>query len=220
MKILIIEDHPKIRENINSYFKFKWYVVEDSFDWEKGLEKALIWNFDVIILDINLPIMNGKEFLYKLREKNNNTPVIALTSNNTLDDKVEVYDLWVDDYLTKPFELKELEIRILALSKRKDKLINDVLIYKDIELNITNHTILKESKKIDLWNKEYLIIEFLLLNKWYPKSKWQIFEKVWWESEELLDLNSTTLESHISTIRKKLWKDFIKTIKWVGYIIE
>mgnify|MGYP001773883442 CR=1 FL=1 len=220
MKILVIEDHPKIRENISKYFKIIGYTIEESYNWEDALLKVSTWNYDILILDVNMPIMNWKEFLKIIRSKWFSIPVLALTSNSTLDDKVEMYDLWVDDYLTKPFELKELEIRVNSLLKRKDKKIDEVFSYRDYKINYSIHKFYFAWNEIILSNKEYLIIEFLLKNKWYPKSKNQILEKVWWELEENLDISSTTLESHISTIRKKTNKDFIKTIKWVWYIIE
>jgi len=220
MKILIIEDHPKIRENIAKYLKINWYLAEMAIHGQEALDKLRYTDYDCIVLDVNMPIMNGKDFIVALRKWWNNTPVILLTSNSTLDDKVEMFDLWWDDYLTKPFELKELEIRIKSLLKRKEKQIEDKILIRNIEINFAKHKILLKNIEIELSNKEYLIIEFLSKNKGYPKSKIQILEHVWWEAEENLELSSTTLESHISTIRKKLWKDFIKTIKWTWYIVE
>lgn len=220
MKILIIEDHPKLRENVVNYFKIKWFTIEEASNWKIWLEKALVNNYDIIILDINMPILNWKEFLYEFRNHNKNTSVIALTSNNTLDDKTEIFNLWVDDYLTKPFELKELELRVSVLWRRQEKTIEDIIKIENIEINLSSRKVFISGEKIELWNKEFLIIEFLAKNKWYPKTKIDILEKVWWEAEENLELSSTTLEAHISTIRKKLWKTFIKTIKWVWYIIE
>lgn len=220
MKILVVEDHPKIRENIVKYLKINWYLAEEAFNWEEALEKIRYTDYDCLVLDVNMPIMNGKEFIKNLRKNWNFSPVITLTSNFTLEDKVEMFELWVDDYLTKPFELKELEMRIKSLLKRKEKEIEDKIIIWDIEINLSKHKVFKNLDEMELWNKEYLIIEFLSINKGYPKSKIQILEQVWWEAEENLELSSTTLEAHISTIRKKLGKDFIKTLKWVWYIIE
>jgi len=220
MKILVIEDHPKLRENIIKFLKISWYVAEWAIHWEEAMEKINYNKYDILVLDINMPIMNWKEFMLELRKNWKNIPVIALTSNSMLEDKIEMFDLWVDDYMTKPFELKELEIRIKSISKRKDKVIEESIKIWDIEINISKHKVYYKSKEIDLGNKEYLIVEFLAINKWFPKSKIQLLEKVWWEQEENLDLSSTTLEAHISTIRKKISKDIIKTIKGVWYIIE
>jgi DNA-binding response OmpR family regulator len=129
------------------------------------LEKLRNTDYDLIILDVNMPMMNGKEFMKNLREKKKDIPVIALTSNSTLDDKVEMFDLGVDDYLTKPFELKELELRIKSLTKRKDLKIEDIIIINDLEINLAKHKVFKENKEIELSNKEYLIIEFLSKNR-------------------------------------------------------
>ncbi len=220
MKILIIEDHPKIRENIYKYLKIVWYVAETAINWLEAIEKLRYNLYDVIILDINMPIMNGREFILKLRKQGNNIPVIVLTSNSMLEDKVEMFDLWVDDYITKPFELKELELRIKSIARRKNMELQEVINIWEIEINLSKHKVFLKNEEIELSNKEYLIVEFLSINRLYPKSKVQILEQVWWEQEENLNLSSVTLEAHISVIRKKISKTFIKTIKWVGYIIE
>jgi two-component system response regulator QseB len=220
MKILIVEDHPKIRENIKKYLSLNSYIAETAMNWKEALDKLRYTDYDCIILDVNMPVMNWKEFMQNFRNTWKSSPVIALTSNSTLDDKVEMFDLWVDDYLTKPFELRELEMRIKALSKRKEKQVQDELIIWDIKIDFSKHKVFLSELELELSNKQYLIIEFLARNKWYPKTKVQILEHVWWEAEENLELSSTTLESHISTLRKKLGSDFIKTIKWTGYIIE
>jgi len=220
MKILVVEDHPKLRENIIKFLKISSYIAEWAFNWKEALEKIAINKYDLLILDINMPIMDGREFMKKLRLSWNSIPVIALTSNSMLDDKIEMFNLWVDDYLTKPFELKELEIRLKAILKRKDKKIEKQIKLSWVLIDFNNHKILKDNKEIAFWNKHFLIIEFLVKNKWIIKSKNSILEKVWGEAEENLNLSSTTLESHISVIRKKLWKDFIKTVKWSWYIIE
>lgn len=220
MKILIIEDHPKIRENISKFLKISWYLSETAINWLEALEKVKHNHYDIIILDINMPIMDGREFMKNIKKMEIKVPIIALTSNSMLDDKVEMFDLGVDDYLTKPFELRELELRIRAVWKRKNMEIQELITIWNIEINLSKHKVSSKKVEIQLSNKEYLIIEFLSINKWFPKSKIQILEHVWWEQEENLNLSSVTLEAHISVIRKKIWKDFIKTIKWVGYIIE
>lgn len=220
MKILVVEDHPKIRQNIITFLNLKGYVAEWAIHWEEALFKVSESGYDVIILDVNLPIMNGKEFLKKVREKWNTTPVIALTSNSMLEDKLELFNLWVDDYLTKPFELLELEARLQSLFKRKEKMIEEKTKIWDLEIDYIRHKIIQWGKEIAVSNKEYLIIEFLTKNRGVPKNKVEIFEYVWWEREENLDMSSVTLEAHISYIRKKFGKNIIKTIKWVWYVIE
>lgn len=220
MKILVVEDHPKIRQNTVKYLNLRWFRAEEAIHWEEAKEKLWLNQYDLIVLDINMPLLDWKWFTRYLRNLWNNIPIIALTSNSMLDDKLEMFAFWVDDYLTKPFEYEELEARIKSLLKRKDKDLKNTIKIKDVELDINKHKVYKNSKELELWNKEYLILEYLLLNKGYPKSKVSILEHVWWEQEENLDLWSVTLEAHISTLRKKIWKDIIKTIKWVWYVID
>lgn len=222
MKILVIEDHPKIRGNILMFLKKSWYVGEGAVHWREALEKIAVNNYDVLILDVNMPIMNGKEFLKELRKKEmwKNIPVLALTSNSMLENTLEMFELGVDDYMTKPFELRELEVRLQSLARRKNNRVEESITIDDVVINMAKHKVFFQNKEVIFWNKHFLILEFLAKNKNFPQSKLTILEKVWWEIEENLDLNSTTLEAHISVIRKKLWKNIIKTIKGVGYIIE
>ena len=220
MKILIIEDHPKIRENIKKFLKISWYLAETAINWKEWLDKVIYWDYDLIILDVNMPVMNWKEFMINMRKLSKNIPVIALTSNSLLDDKIEMFDLWVLDYMTKPFEFRELEARIKSLLKRKETIVDDILIIWDIKIDFSKHKVYKNNIEVLLSVKEYLIIEFLSRNKSYPKTKLEILEHVWWEAEENLELSSTTMEAHISMIRRKLWTEFIKNIRWIGYIIE
>lgn len=186
----------------------------------QALEKTSLAHYDLILLDMNMPILGGKDFLKELRKKDASLPVLALTSNSMLDDKLDMFNAGVDDYMTKPFELQELLARVKALLKRSEKQAQDILKIDDIEVFTWEHKVYKRGKDMDFSNKQYLIVEFLMQNRWFPQSKAKIFEHVWGELEENLEFNSTTLEAHISTIRKKLGKDFIGTMKGVGYVIE
>lgn len=220
MKILIVEDNPILRENLIFLLKKFNFLWEWAFDWTQAIEKITNSNYDAIVLDINLPIMSGKEFLKNIRSRGISIPVIALTSDNLLEDKLEMFDLWVDDYLTKPFEIEELIARLKSILKRKEKIISNIIKIWNISINIDSKKIFKEDIEIKFPYKQYLIVEYLFKNKGYPQNKVNLMEYVWWEAEENLEFNSTTLESHIYSIRNKLWKNFIKTIKWIWYIIE
>jgi DNA-binding response OmpR family regulator len=219
VKILVIEDHPKIRENIIEYFSIKWYTIEWAVHGEEAL-KMLYANYDVIVLDMNMPIMDWKTFIEKIRYNGNITPVIVLTSNSLLSDKITMFDLGADDYVVKPFEMRELEARIIALSRRKEKQIEEIIKFSEYSIDIWRKIIKKWGSQVELSNKEFGIIEYLCRNKWYPKSKIDILEAVWWLKEAELAMDSVTLEAHISTIRKKLWKSVITTLKWTGYTIS
>lgn len=220
MKVLIVEDNPILRENLIFLLKKFNFLWEWAFDWTQALEKVSNYKYDAIVLDVNLPIMSWKDFLRQIRERWNTTPVIALTSDSLLEDKLDMFELWVDDYLTKPFEIEELIARLKSILKRKDNIIKNEILHGDILLNLSTKKILKSDEEIKFPYKQYLIVEFLMKNKWFPQKKINLMEYVWWEAEENLEFNSTTLESHIYSIRNKLWKDFIKTIKWIWYIIE
>ena len=220
MKILVVEDNKNLRENIIFLLKKNNYLAEWAQNWEEAFEKISFSDYETIILDINMPILNWKDFLKKFREKWKNTPVIALTSNSMLTDKLELFDLWVDDYLTKPFEIEELLARIKSLLKRASHKIENKKIIWDLKINFDSKKIFFEEKEIIFTYKQYLIIEFLSKNQNFPQTKQKILEYVWWENEENLEFDSTTLESHIYSIRKKLWKNIIKTIKWIWYVIE
>ncbi len=220
MKILIIEDNKILRENLIFLLKKFNYLWEGAENGKIACEKTMNTNYDAIILDVNMPIMNGKEFLVQLRKSGKCTPVVALTSNSMLEDKLEMFDLWVDDYLTKPFEIEELIARLKSILKRADKKIDDLKHIWEYSINFSNNKVFQWKTEISFPYKQYLIIEFLAKNIGYPQKKIKIMEYAWGEAEENLDFDSTTLESHIYAIRKKLWKDFIKTIKWIGYIIE
>ena len=220
MKILIVEDNSILRENLIFLLKKNNFFWEWAENWKIALDKVNSQKFDGIILDINMPFLNGRDFLKTIRKNNNSTPVITLTSNSMLEDKLEMFDLWVDDYLTKPFETDELIARLKAILKRKEKTIDNEKIIWNIKINFSNKKVYLEEAEVFFPHKQYLIIEYLSKNFWYPQQKIKIMEYVWWEAEENLEFNSTTLESHIYAIRNKLGKNFIKTIKWIWYIIE
>jgi DNA-binding response OmpR family regulator len=219
MKLLIIEDHPKIRNNLIEFFSIKWYTAEGALHGQEALT-MLHGHYDIIILDMNMPIMDGKTFIAQLRKSGNQTPVIVLTSNSLIDDKITMFDLGADDYVVKPFEMRELEARVIALARRKEKTIEEIIQFSGYTIDIGRKIIKKWEQIIELSHKEYWIIEYLARNIGYPKSKMEILEAVWWLREAELAMDSVTLEAHISTIRKKLWKSIITTLKWTWYLVS
>lgn len=220
MRVLVIEDHPKIRAWIKMFLEKNLYSVWEAVHWEEWLKELENNVYDAIILDVNMPVMDGREFMKHLRLKDQYIPVIALTSNWMLDDKIEMFDLWADDYVTKPFELKELLARLEAILKRRWQKQENIIELGNIQVDTSKHKVFVKWKEVELARKPYLILEYLLLNRWYTKNKTDILEQVWWESEENLNLDSITLESHIYSLRKKLWKNIIKTVKGFWYVIE
>lgn len=220
MKILVAEDHPKIREGIIQILKREQYDAVWAIHGREALEileKDLI---DMVLLDINMPILNGRDFMREIRDRYPHLRIIALTSNNMIDDKVEMFELGCDDYITKPFDTKELIIRIQNIFKRyhNTNIQHNIRLW-DITINIIHHQVWKGDRLIELPRKEYLILEYLAHNHGIIKNKTQILEKVWWEQEENLNYDSITLEAHISSLRRKLGKDIIVTHKGFGYCI-
>jgi len=147
-KILVVEDNKNLRENIIFLLKKNNFLWEWAFCWEEALSKLWNSNYDLIILDINMPIMNGKEFLVKIRSNWKNIPVIVLTSNSMLDDKLELFDLWADDYMTKPFEIEELIARIKSILKRWNNKIENIKQIWNISINFDSKKILLNWSKI------------------------------------------------------------------------
>lgn len=178
MKILIIEDHPKIRQNIIDFFKIKGHTAEGAMNGKVALE-MLVNGYDIIILDMNMPEMGGADFIRILRENNFSCPVLVLTSNSMIDDKVEMFGLGADDYLTKPFDMRELEMRILSLGRRKEKILETEIIFGNYKICLQKRMVLLDGERVDLTSKEYAIIEFLARHKGFPKTKTDILEAVW-----------------------------------------
>jgi DNA-binding response OmpR family regulator len=219
MKILIIDDHPWIRNGLIKLLISKWYIAEWVSNGAQWLERLKSHSFDVIILDINMPVMNGKDFIQRLRIQWESIPVLALTSDSLLEDKIEMFDLGVDDYLVKPFEFDELYVRLKVLSKRKWEIIKNIIEIWDISIDIDASKVFINKIEVFFQNKQYWIIRYLVKNRGYPKNKLEIMAYAWGEKEENLQFNTVALESHIYLIRKRLGKDFIKTVKWIWYLI-
>lgn len=222
MRILIIEDEFKLAELIEARLKKEKYEVDISQDGETGLYNALNDIYDLILLDVMLPKINGFDILKKTKEKNIKAEVIMLTARSTIDDKLEGFEIGADDYLTKPFHLEELVARVNARLRRKNKNKN-ILEYEDLKLDISK-TLLKctsSNEEIEVINKELLILECLIKNANQVVSKDFLYDNVWGIDNESF---SNNLEAYISFIRKKL-KTIgsqleIKAIRGIGYKLE
>ena len=213
MKVLLIEDNKTIANNIKRYLElsdFEVLVCENGLFW---LEVARNNDFDIILLDLMLPWMSGEEICKKIKAEKD-IPIIMTTAKWQLEDKLEWFELWADDYLVKPFDLEELEARIKALTRRKQNE-NKPIKKWNITIDIQNRKILKWEKEVKLTVKEYNILEYLVKNIWIPLSRTDIIQEVWWW-DSLFD-DDGKLDVYISTLRSKLGKDIIETVKWVGY---
>lgn len=222
MRILIVEDELDLNMVLSEMLTIEGYNVDSSYDGTDGLDNALSGIYDLIILDIMLPKKNGIEVLSEIRKNSINTPVLMLTAKSEIEDKISGLDNGADDYLTKPFNSKELLARIRALLRRREKiLINENLEFADILIDKSTHEIYKNSQKVKLTKKEYDIIELLILNKGKVVPKDDLTVKIWGYNT---DIEYNSIEVYISFLRKKLRAIdstvCISTIRGVGYIIK
>lgn len=222
MRILIVEDELHLAEALTQILKKNNYTVDAVNDGESGLDNALSNIYDLILLDIMLPKMDGISILKKLRKEGISTPVILLTAKGEISDKVVGLDSGADDYLAKPFATEELLARIRALSRRKGEVLPDnTLKFGDIELNTANLKLSKGSKDVKLILKESELLEFLIARKNTVTSKELIIEKIWGFDSEV---EHNHVEVYISFLRKKLAflnsEVTINTVRGVGYVLE
>lgn len=221
MKILIVEDHPQLRENLIFLLKKHGHMGEWVQDGTEALKKLTHTKYNGILLDLEMPNMDGKTFMKELKKREHIPPVIVLTSFGQLEDKLDLFELGAQDYLTKPVEIEELIARMSIIAKRETWK-TDSLSYQwnGIKLDTLEGKVYIDEESINLPRKQFLILEYLLRHVWHPQNKADIMEYVWWETEENLEFSSTTLESHIYALRKKLPKEMIQTLKGFGYVIE
>ena len=221
MRVLFVEDEKYIAEAVEQVLKKNNFSVDLAFDGEYGLDCALSGIYDIIILDIMLPKMDGMQILKEIRAQGVKTPVLLLTARGQVEDKVQGLDYGADDYLAKPFHKDELLARLRALSRRGAELIPDgVLRYGKIELNPGTLVVVSGSASVNLTLKEAQILELLIRNHGLTLSKDTIIEKVWGYDS---DADDRHVETHISLLRKKLTgltkEVAIRTIRGAGYTL-
>ena len=224
MRILVVEDEFSLADIIATKLRKEKYNVDISLDGEDGLDKTLSDIYDLIILDIMLPRVNGIEILKEIRNNNIDTKVIMLTAKSSLDDKLIGFENGANDYITKPFHIEELIARVNVQLRSNEKNINkDILKFGDIELNVRTSAITctKNNESINISYKELMILEYLMNNSNQIISKEQIYDKIWGIDT---DFESNNLEAYLSFVRKKLKiidSDVtIKAIRGMGYKLE
>lgn len=222
MKILIVEDEKDLANVLAEMLKQKGYSTDKVYNGSDGLDYALTGIYDVIVLDIMLPIIDGIEVLREIRRNNINSAVLMLTAKSEIEDKINGLDNGADDYLTKPFITEEFLARVRALGRRNGKEYSgNNLSFGDISINKNKHEIVKDSQKIKLSQKEYEIMEMLILNKGNIISKEQFIQKIWGYDT---DIEYNSIEVYISFVRKKLnavnSNVKISTSRNIGYTLE
>jgi len=224
MNILVVEDEERVAQLIKRGLEEQLYQVTIAYDGDLGKKLALKNNFDLIITDIILPKVNGIDLCKEIKAILPDTPVIMLTALGTTDDKVEGFDAGADDYLVKPFDLRELHVRIRALLKRstgKNKTQGFILKYADLELNLHTKIVKRSGIEISLTPKELKLLEYMLQNPERVLSRTEIAEKVW---ETTFDTGTNFIDVYINYLRKKIDKDFdnklIHTKPGLGFIFK
>lgn len=220
MKILLVEDDHRIAQSIKKGLEQERMAVDVAYDGIEGYDLASTETYDLIILDLMLPGMNGLEICDKLRQNKKQNPILILTARGQIEDKVEGLNKGADDYLTKPFAFEELLARIRALVRRPKSIEEEILSVDDLTLNINSFEVVRNKKQIKLSSKEYALLEFLMRHPRQILSKEQIMNHVWSYETDILP---NTIEVYIRNLRNKIDKGFnyplIQTVRGFGYKI-
>lgn len=223
-KILIVEDEQKIADTLQRGLSENGYWAEVAYDGNIGYKLFNNYDYNLVILDINLPGIDGYKLCKIIRSSHPSIPVIMLTSLSTLDDKIEGYDAGADDYVVKPFEFRELLLKIRALFKRtmnQSVPVGNKLRAGDLEMNLDSKEVTREGKKINLTAKEFQLLEYLLRNKNRVVSRSDIAINVW---DIDFDTNTNVIDVYISYVRNKIDKEFeqklIHTHVGMGYVLK
>jgi len=217
MKLLVIEDEAALRKALVKGFQKLGYTVDNAEDGEQALDFYFDNQYNLVILDLNLPKMDGIDVLKEIRNENKEIPVLILSARSEVGDKIIGLDMGANDYLAKPFHFNELEARVRALLRRDFKTADTIISSGDIRLDTSLRKVFYKDTETQLTKKEYGIFEYLMLNKGKIISVNELTESVW---ESDVDMYSNAIKVHINSIRKKLLDDIIKNAKGQGYYVE
>jgi DNA-binding response OmpR family regulator len=219
MRILIVEDESTLRRLEKNFLEKKGFVVDDVDNGDDAGSQVEINKYDCILLDLNLPKTDGITVAKKIREKGDNTPIIMVTARSQIYDKLEGFDSGADDYITKPFDMKELVARINSLIKRSNINQEHFLKIEDMKIYPEKNLVKDGEKEIELSNKEMGILQYLVRNRGRIISSEELLEHVW---DSNIDMFTETVKTHIKTLRKKIdpEKKIIQTVRGKGYVIR
>lgn len=219
MRLLIVEDHPILADGLIIALKSADYAVDHATTGEQADHMLATQHYDAVILDIGLPKLDGYEVLRRMRRKGSKTPVLMLTARDALEDRVKGLDLGADDYLTKPYDLPELEARVRALIRRANANANSELVHGRLRLDTAGRRLYCDDQPMDLSVRELAVIELLLLKGGKVVTKQQIVDHLYgWDDTS----SSNTVEVFVYRLRKKLESSGvdIRTVRGMGYLIE
>lgn len=216
MRILIVEDEPRLLRSLARALRDESFAVDTAEDGDEGLFKALECDYDAVILDVMLPLLDGWAVLAKLRAKKR-TPVLMLTARDAVTDRVRGLDGGADDYLPKPFDLSELLARLRAIIRRSSGHASDDLALGDLVIERRARTVRRSGEEIQLTAREFAILEYLALHRGQVISRTELYEHLFDDTDATL---SNLLDVHVFSIRRKLGRELIATRRGQGYCIE
>jgi len=218
VRILVVEDNEDLANSIKRGLEKEGYSVELAFDGDTGLDMALCESYDCIVLDVLLPGVDGFEFVQALRENSVQTPVLMLTALDSVDDKIRGLSHGADDYLTKPFDFRELLARVQSLIRRNHLLRGDVLTFKEMHLNSRTRTVTVKGKELKLSRREFDLLELFMRDPNVVFSREEILEKVWGNERET---RSNVVDVYVLYLRSKLkpfgYDKYLETVPGIGY---
>ncbi|MGE0160831.1 MAG: response regulator transcription factor [Gemmatimonadales bacterium] len=221
MRILVVEDEKKVASFLEKGLREEGYAVDVAHDGDDGLMKALVHEYDLLVLDVMMPGRSGLEVVREVRARGATTPVLMLTARDAEQDVVLGLDAGADDYLTKPFGFDELLARVRALLRRGGAARPDRLIYRDIELDRVKHAATREGERLDLTPKEFQLLEYFMLLPERVVRRTELLEKVW---DLHFDPMSNVVDVHLGNLRRKLESSgrapVLHTVRGVGYVLR
>ncbi len=220
MRLLLIEDEAKVANFISRGLQEEGYEVDVAYDGRAGLEKVNEGTHDAVLLDLMIPEIEGLEVLKSMRSRGLDTPVLIITAKSSKEDVVRGLDSGSDDYLTKPFSFEELLARLRALLRRSRKSDDHFLVYKDVTLNPYTRKLTLREREVELTEKEFLIMEFMLRNSEKPLTRREIAEYVWQSQSD----STNIVDVYVNFLRKKMESlspdKYIHTVRGTGYILK
>ena len=220
MKILVVEDEPELLNSIQQYLELEGNIVETAIDFYKAGDKTAAYSYDCVLVDINLPYGSGLDIIRQLKKNKSTAGIIIISANQSLETKLEGFNIGADDYLSKPFHLFELNARIKALIRRKNFNGSNEIKINEITILPEERRVLIHETEVILTMKEYELLLYFISNKNRVVSKSAVVEHLWGDNADRLD-NFDFIYNHIKNLRKKLMdkgcEDYLQTIYGIGY---
>lgn len=225
IRILIVEDELKVANALKQGFEENHFLADVAYDGQMGKKMALMGGYQLIILDLNLPNLNGYDLCAEIRKSNTKVPIIMLTALGAMEDKIQAFDTGADDYIVKPFDFRELLARVNVFLKRSENnaanIPGKVLKIADLEIDDESKTVIRSGKRIELTAKEFALLTYLVRNKGRVVSRADIAEKIW---DINFDTGTNVIDVYVNFLRKKVDKGFdkklIHTRQGMGYVLK